>query len=156
MNTVDRIQCHKHFFSISVFARNPFKMCGARWCSSYRQICLTSCVGKHSERLLKNRLNHILESNDILRSEQAGVRKLRLTQDQALKLTQEFADDLNKPPPGKPYNSLPHRLLERFRQCVASRSLHETDEDRLPKMPDQIDKIVLGRQEEKSSFRESK
>ena len=45
---------------------------------------------------MKSRLTYILESQGKLRREQAGFRKLRSTQDQVLKMTQDIADGLNK------------------------------------------------------------
>ena len=68
---------------------------------SYRPICLTSCLGKMLERTMKNRMTYLLETNKTLRPEQAGFRRLRSTQDQVLKMTQEISDGLNKPKPGK-------------------------------------------------------
>ena len=68
---------------------------------SYRPICITSCLGKLLERSMKSRLMFILESNGKLKPEQTGFRKLRSTQDQMLRMTQDIADGLNKPKPAK-------------------------------------------------------
>lgn len=48
---------------------------------SYRPIALASCVMKTYERLIKNRLEHWLEQNDLLPSFQYGFRKGRSTQE---------------------------------------------------------------------------
>ena len=69
--------------------------------SSYRPICLTSCLGKVLERMVKNRLTHFLEKNNILCPEQAGFRRMRSTQDQVMKITQQVADGLNHRRPAK-------------------------------------------------------
>ena len=50
---------------------------------------------------MKSRLMFILESNGKLKPEQTGFRKLRSTQDQMLRMTQDIADGLNKPKPAK-------------------------------------------------------
>ena len=70
----------------------------AKHFDSYRPICLTSCLGKVLERMVKNRLTHFLETKNILCPEQAGFRRMRSTQDQVMKITQEVADGLNHKP----------------------------------------------------------
>ena len=54
--------------------------------TSYRPISLTSFLGKVLEKIVANRLIHILEQRDILTSNQAGFRPGRCTTDQVLKL----------------------------------------------------------------------
>lgn len=46
---------------------------------SYRPICLLSMVGKLYERVIKQRLNYQLETNNLLHANQYGFRKLRNT-----------------------------------------------------------------------------
>lgn len=46
-------------------------------CNSYRPISLASCIGKIFECMLKIRLDHYVESNNILPNEQFGFRKGR-------------------------------------------------------------------------------
>ncbi|GFR60808.1 ribonuclease H [Elysia marginata] len=68
---------------------------------SYRPIQLTSCVGKLYERLLKTRLNHLLEEEKLLNPRQAGFRCLRNTEDQVTRVTQTIVDGLNNSGPQK-------------------------------------------------------
>ena len=69
--------------------------------TSYRPISLTSCLGKVLEKIVANRLIHILEQRDILTSNQAGFRPGRCTTDQVLKLVQEASDNIHLPPRGR-------------------------------------------------------
>ena len=48
---------------------------------SYRAIALTSCVCKLLERIINNRLQYILEKNNLLSQRQCGFRKMRGTED---------------------------------------------------------------------------
>jgi Reverse transcriptase (RNA-dependent DNA polymerase) len=60
--------------------------------SSYRPISLTSTLSKLMERLVKNRLEWYLETNQLLSNVQTGFRKGRSTIDQIIKLQ----DQVNK------------------------------------------------------------
>lgn len=53
---------------------------------SYRPIALTSCLCKAMERMVLNRLNWYLESNNILDNTQSAFRKMRSTTDHIFKL----------------------------------------------------------------------
>ena len=55
---------------------------------SYRPISLTSCMGKLLEKIVADRLIHILETRNLLNDNQAGFRPNRCTTDQILKLVQ--------------------------------------------------------------------
>ena len=48
-------------------------------CSSYRPLSIASHFGKLFERMLCNRLNHFVESNNVLANEQEGFRRKRNT-----------------------------------------------------------------------------
>ena len=54
--------------------------------SSYRPISLTSCICKLAGRLLQSRLAYLLEVNNILAPEQAGLRSGRCTEEQIARL----------------------------------------------------------------------
>lgn len=60
--------------------------------TSYRPISLSSCIGKTLERLVKNRLEWWLESNQILSSSQYGFRKGKGTIDNLNILTADIYD----------------------------------------------------------------
>lgn len=57
--------------------------------ASYRPISLTATLGKVLERVITNRLNYFLESNNIYSITQSGFRTGRQTADQILKLDSE-------------------------------------------------------------------
>ena len=65
---------------------------------SYRPISLTSAVVKTMERLVGNRLYHLVEHNGMLSEHQAGFRRQRSTEDQVLGLTQHISDCLQFKP----------------------------------------------------------
>ena len=69
--------------------------------TSYRPISLTSCLGKVMEKIVANRLIHILERRGILTDNQAGFRPGRCTTDQVLKLVQEASDNMHENPRGR-------------------------------------------------------
>ena len=54
--------------------------------TNYRPIALTSCLCKTMERMINNRLNFYLESNNIISEHQSGFRKKRSTADQLVRL----------------------------------------------------------------------
>ena len=54
--------------------------------TNYRPIALTSCLCKTMERMINNRLNFYLESNNIISEHQSGFRKNRSTTDQLVRL----------------------------------------------------------------------
>ena len=64
---------------------------------SYRPISLTSCMGKLLEKMVADRLIHILEERNLLNDNQAGFRPNRCTTDQILKLVQQATDQLHSP-----------------------------------------------------------
>ena len=70
----------------------------AKEITSYRPICLTSCLAKLMERMIKERLMFHLESENSLCDAQAGFRSLRSTEDQVLRITQRISDNWNKKP----------------------------------------------------------
>ena len=55
---------------------------------SYRPVSLTSCVVKLMERLVAERINHIMESSQSFSHLQAGFRRGRSCEDQVLRITQ--------------------------------------------------------------------
>ena len=61
---------------------------------SYRPISLTSCLGKLLEKIVADRLSHILETRGGFNSNQAGFRRNRCTGDQVLKLVQAATDEM--------------------------------------------------------------
>ena len=63
---------------------------------SYRPISLTSHVGKLLEVMVKNRLEHVLESNGILNRFQSGFRKGRSTLDQLARLQHDVVYAQNR------------------------------------------------------------
>ncbi|KAF2359201.1 Endonuclease/exonuclease/phosphatase [Trinorchestia longiramus] len=52
--------------------------------SSYRPICLLSCIGKLMERMIQRRLEYWVETNNFLLGEQAGFRRGKSTMDSLL------------------------------------------------------------------------
>lgn len=67
--------------------------------ASYRPISLTSCVAKLMERLVGNRLQYWLESNNKLSPFQAGFRQNRGTEDQIAYMVQSITDGFQQKPP---------------------------------------------------------
>ena len=63
---------------------------------SYRPVSLTSCVVKLFERMLAERIYHILESSCLLNKSQAGFRKGRSCEDQILKITQAIENGFQR------------------------------------------------------------
>ena len=66
----------------------PFPKPGkdAQLTSSYRPICLLSTIGKLMERVIKCRIEWLLEKNGVLDPNQAGFRKCRSTVEQVYSL----------------------------------------------------------------------
>ena len=62
--------------------------------TSYRPISLTACLGKLLEKIVVDRLNHLLEEKGLLNENQAGFRRNRCTTDQVLKLVQMATDKI--------------------------------------------------------------
>jgi hypothetical protein len=60
--------------------------------ASFRPVSLTSCVAKTLERMVANRLYHLLESRGLLSCDQAGFRKHHSCEDQVLRITQAISD----------------------------------------------------------------
>ncbi|KAF2353867.1 Reverse transcriptase domain [Trinorchestia longiramus] len=52
--------------------------------SSYRPICLLSCIGKLMERMIQRRLEYWVETNNLLLGEQAGFQRGKSTMDSLL------------------------------------------------------------------------
>ena len=63
--------------------------------ASYRPISLTSTMGKYMERIINNRLNWLLETNNTIANEQAGFRIHRSTSEHITKLSQCVKDALD-------------------------------------------------------------
>ena len=63
--------------------------------NSYRPVTMLSCVGKVFERLIKNRLEYIVESKSVLDSSQSGFRAGQGTIDVLLKLENLIRDSLS-------------------------------------------------------------
>lgn len=63
---------------------------------NYRPIYLNSCVGKVFERMVNNRLVHVLESNELLSKHQYAFRKGRTTVDHLAVLEETIRESLNK------------------------------------------------------------
>jgi ribonuclease HI len=59
---------------------------------SYRPVQLTSCVAKLVERLVRRRLEYVVERWDLLRPEQAGFRACRSCEEQLALVSQTIAD----------------------------------------------------------------
>ena len=66
--------------------------------ASYRPISLTSCLGKLLEKIIGDRLVHVLEQRGLLNDNQAGFRPGRCTTDQILKLVQQATDQMHASP----------------------------------------------------------
>jgi len=62
----------------------------------YRQISLTSCLSKLTERLLKTRLYSFLEDNDILVKQQSGFRNNKGASDNLTFFTQKLSENINR------------------------------------------------------------
>ena len=67
--------------------------------SSYRPISLLSSISRLAERMVQDRLQHWLESNQKLNPSQAGFRRGRSTIDQLTKITQHIFDALEEKKP---------------------------------------------------------
>ena len=81
-------QCWKEARMIPVLKKGKNKIKP----DSYRPISLTSCVCKTMERIINQRLQWYLESEDVIPPEQAGFRRYRGTEDQTTHLTQVIED----------------------------------------------------------------
>jgi ribonuclease HI len=66
--------------------------------ASFRPISLTSCICKTFERMLSERLFHIVESKNILSPYQAGYRKARACEDQIARIIQGIEDGFEQDP----------------------------------------------------------
>ena len=66
--------------------------------ASYRPISLTSCVVKVLERMIANRLYHLVEMNGWINAAQAGFRKGRSCEDQIIRVVQQISDGFNRKP----------------------------------------------------------
>jgi ribonuclease HI len=65
---------------------------------SYRPISLTSSLSKLMEVLVKERLTFFLESQQKLSPNQAGFRRVRSTEDQVMRITQDIVDGFQAKP----------------------------------------------------------
>lgn len=63
--------------------------------TSYRPIALLSCAGKTLERIVKKRLEYIVEKKDLLLTSQCGFRKGQGTPDVLLRLEHNIRDSLS-------------------------------------------------------------
>ena len=63
--------------------------------ASWRPISLIDCLGKVLEKMVADRLMHILEDGGLITPNQAGFRPNRCTTDQILKLVQDATDQFN-------------------------------------------------------------
>ena len=63
--------------------------------TSYRPIALLSCMGKTLERIIKNRLEFIVEKQNLLLPSQCGFRRGQSSQDVLLRLENNIRDALN-------------------------------------------------------------
>ena len=61
---------------------------------NYRPISVTSCIGKLTERVIKEKLVNFLESKNLLVDQQSGFRRNRSTQDNLFFLTQKSTEAL--------------------------------------------------------------
>lgn len=64
--------------------------------SNYRPIALTSVIVKTIEKMISNRLNWYLETNNLLSPNQAGFRELRSTNQQIVHISQDIKDSFNR------------------------------------------------------------
>jgi hypothetical protein len=64
--------------------------------SSYRPVCLTSCICKLMEKVLNKRIVYLLESRGLLTECQAGFRPARSVEDQLLRLSQSVDDSFQR------------------------------------------------------------
>ena len=62
----------------------------------YRQISLTSCLAKLSERLMSMKIKEFMTKNNIIVKQQSGFRKYRQTKDNIFFLTQKAAESINR------------------------------------------------------------
>jgi len=63
---------------------------------SYRPVSLTSCVVKLMERMMAERIYHVMEGSDKFSKMQAGFRRGRSCEDQILKITQAIENGFNQ------------------------------------------------------------
>eukprot|EP00662_Eupelagonemidae_sp_cell21_P058084 gene58084-biopygen3070 len=63
---------------------------------AYRPVCLTSCIAKTAERLVRLRTQHIIEKWRLLNHEQAGFRRGRSAEEQLAWTTQTISDALER------------------------------------------------------------
>jgi hypothetical protein len=64
--------------------------------SNYRPISLLTAFTKVLEKVMHNRLNHYLQTNNVLISEQFGFRKGMSTENAAFKLTDSVLKSINQ------------------------------------------------------------
>ena len=64
--------------------------------SDYRPISLTSCLGKLTERIIRNRLYSYLENLKLIINQQSGFRNRRGTADNLIFLTQKISESFNR------------------------------------------------------------
>jgi hypothetical protein len=62
----------------------------------YRPISMTSCLGKLCERLMRKRLNKILEQKNILVKQQSGFRNEKRASDNLVFCTQKIGESINR------------------------------------------------------------
>ena len=66
---------------------------------SFRPVSLTSCLAKTLERMIVHRLSFMTEENGWLSDDQSGFRKLRSTEDQVMRISQDISDGYQDPKP---------------------------------------------------------
>jgi hypothetical protein len=83
-------------WKIAIITMIPKKLAKSPDPNDYRGISLLSCVGKISERLIRNRLYTFLEERKLIVNEQSGFRNNRGTADNLVFLTQKIQECLNR------------------------------------------------------------
>ena len=68
---------------------------------SYRPVTLTSCIAKLAERMVKERLSFILESQNKISNKQSGFRQARCTTDPIARLTDDVLNGFQSKKPHK-------------------------------------------------------
>ena len=83
-------------WKVAVITMIPKKDIKSKNYADYRPISLLSCVGKVTERVVKNRLYAFLENSKLIIKEQSGFRNRRVTSDNLVFMTQKIQECLNR------------------------------------------------------------